>query len=272
MDVQTHASLKPGSWIRIPIIYDAQCSTEIANAYHHAIIICPLLEIGFNAAGRIVHKLHITSTNKLYDCSKYEVIKEPSSYEDCEEIIRRAMRYYGTGKYSQMFNNCEHFASYCFNNKSESKQVKQNVWNSTTHFHEWLQNSSVVTNSILWLSSYNVISEKTVDKVCESNHEIGKVNEKIIEFCQHKAEENKIENQYHIKKLNDEQQEEQKEDESDQEEQGNVLDINEIAIVKDAKFVQQTVIDNLNEHGKIKKNDIDNVIEQIKPILQKYYE
>lgn len=293
MEIENHKSIKPGSWIRIPIIYETKCKTQQKDAYHHAIMICPLLEIGFNATGTIIDKLHITSNNKLYSCDKYEIINKPLNYKECELIIRRALKYYGTRKYSQMFNNCEHFASYCFNNKSESKQVKYTLWNNTSSVHQFFQDrSSWFTNSMLFLNSFNIVSDKMIDKVCESNHKIGKFNGKIIDFCQDKAEENKIENQYDIKKMNDNDEnkknmeiddndendmemndvdveEEQKEEQELQENED--VDVDELQIVKDAKFVRGIIKDNLNNAGKIDKDKIDFIIDQIRPILIKYF-
>jgi len=275
MEIEKHKSLKPGSWIRIPIIYETNCQSEQKDAYHHAIIICPLLEIGFNATGTIIDKLHITSSNKIYDCSKYEIINKPKDYEQCELIIKRALKYYGTRKYSQMFNNCEHFASYCFNDKSESKQVKYTFWNGTSNIHQFIQNRSWFTNTVLFLNSYDIVSDETVDKICESNHKIGKFNGKIIDFCDDKANKNKIENQYDIKKMdqnNDENENIEQIHDEEKKEELDEDDIDQNEIVRDAKFVRNTIRDNLNEKGQIGNDKIDFVFDQIKDILFKYYQ
>eukprot|EP01083_Nonionella_stella_P065517 171747_1 len=269
MNIDQHKSLKPGSWIRMPIIYEATCKTEQKTAYHHAIMVCPLLEIGFNATGTIIDKIHITSDNVIYDCSKYEIIDEATDYPQCEEIMHRALKYYGKRNYSQAMNNCEHFASYCFNNKSESKQVKHTVWTNTSGLHQWLQQSSWFTNSVLFLNSFDIVSDQTVDAICESNHKIGKMNAKIIDFCDENAEKNKIENEYNIKKLqiNDDEKEKEQEEKVDQVE----MDVNQLQIVKQAEFVRNVLRSNLNEKGQIDSGKIQYIIDQIKPILFKYF-
>eukprot|EP00486_Rosalina_sp_Unknown_P006734 CAMPEP_0201572412 /NCGR_PEP_ID=MMETSP0190_2-20130828/15652_1 /ASSEMBLY_ACC=CAM_ASM_000263 /TAXON_ID=37353 /ORGANISM="Rosalina sp." /LENGTH=75 /DNA_ID=CAMNT_0047998121 /DNA_START=425 /DNA_END=652 /DNA_ORIENTATION=+ len=49
-------------------------------------------------------------------------------------------------------------------------------------------------------------------------------------------------------------------------------DIDQNEIVKDAKFVRNTIRDNLNEKGQIGNDKIDFVFDQIKDILFKYYQ
>ena len=261
MELRKHASIKPGSWIRIPIQYETKCNTQQSNAYHHAIIICPLLEIGFNAAGTIIDKLHITSTNRIYDCSKYEIIDEPSDYKQCEDIIRRSLRYYGARKYSQMFNNCEHFASFCFNNKSESKQVKHSFWSSTSSLNQYIQRSSLVTQTVLFLNSYNIVSDTVVDNVCCTSHKLGKLNANIVDFCEQKANENEIENEYNIKGV----------EETFEHLKIVKNEVNEHAIVEDAKSVRMTIRENENDKGRIDNDKIECIINAIRPILRKYY-
>ena len=251
--------LKAGSWIRVPIQYDRRCQTEQTGAYHHAIIICPLLEIGFNAAGSIIDKLHVTSSGDLYDCSLYEIIKEPKDYEHCEEILRRALKYYGARKYNQMFNNCEHFASYCFTGKSESKQVKQSLWSGTSKFYRFIQSSSLMANAALFLNGYDLVSDEFVDKLCIADHQIGKLNGKLADFCDDRVESNKMENVYDIQKVGAAQEEKQDED------------CKVKGMVQEAQFIRSFIKKHRNAKGRIEAQEISQIMESVKIITSKYY-
>ena len=72
-----------------------------------------------------------SSINQSYDCSRYE----------CEDIIRRSLRYHGARKYS-------------------------------------FQRSSLVTQTALFLNSLNIVPDAVLDNVCCTSH---KVNENEIE-------------------------------------------------------------------------------------------
>lgn len=267
--VSKHERVSPGSWIRIPIQYEAHCNAVRENAYHHAIIICPLLEIGFNAAGTVIDKLHITSSGELYDCSTYEIVNQPKDYGECEEIIGRALKYYGARRYSQMFNNCEHFASYCFTGKSESKQVQQSFWSGSSGFYRFFQNSSVVTNAVLMLNGCQLVSDEFVDKICVADHQIGKLNGRLADFCDEKVERNNIENEYDVQKIEGVDQgvvnEEEHHDIDQDLHKG--TDIEDIGIVKDAKLVRGQLKAHLNEKGRITKESIPAILKNIKSVL-----
>merc|ERR1712013_269966 len=112
-------------------------------------------------------------------------------------------------------------------------------------------------NAVLFLNSYDIVSDKSVDRVCNANHRIGALNEKVVDFCEEKAESNRIENVVDIKRLADvvaevdEVKDDVVEEEEKQSNEEENVNVESIGIVKDARIVRAAIKSHLNEKGRI---------------------
>mmetsp|Transcript_42409 Transcript_42409/g.131898 ORF Transcript_42409/g.131898 Transcript_42409/m.131898 type:complete len:419 (-) Transcript_42409:36-1292(-) len=96
------------------------------TAEHHAILDCIEREV-----------IHY---NRSCTSGKFAVVREPlddfmrsfgacreiqipSSQEHAQEVLKRARSRIGEARYSMLFNNCEHFAYWCFSGEGRSDQV-----------------------------------------------------------------------------------------------------------------------------------------------------
>ena len=85
----------------------------------------------FTENGQVIH---LTSNNLIEEISlekftegrSYRIKKYHSQFSR-REIINRARSRLGSENYSLLFNNCEHFVTWCIYGQAESKQVQQGV-------------------------------------------------------------------------------------------------------------------------------------------------
>lgn len=83
--------------------------------------------------GRIIHysegiikieRLDRYLSKENLSITNVEYVNENSSFS-VKEIMRRAKSKLGENSYNLVFNNCEHFTTWVFHDKKESKQVKR---------------------------------------------------------------------------------------------------------------------------------------------------
>ena len=98
------------------------------------------------------------------------------------------------------------------------------------------------------MHSYDVVSDESVDRVCNANHRIGALNGKVVGFCADKAKSNRMENVKRVAdtEVNDVEQAEEKK-----------LDIENVDVDKDAKLVRAAIKSHLNEQGRIGLRGLD---------------
>lgn len=85
----------------------------------------------FTENGQVIH---LTSNNIIEEIPletftqgrSYRIKKYHSQFSR-KEIINRARSRLGSENYSLLFNNCEHFVTWCVYDQAESKQVQQGV-------------------------------------------------------------------------------------------------------------------------------------------------
>merc|ERR1712154_291974 len=96
----------------------------------------------------------------------------------------------------------------------------------------------------------------TVNKICDADHRFGKLNGKIAEICDKKAEENQIEKVYEIQEITNC---------NDCFEEKKCLDPeHETAVLTgDAKFVQLQIKQRINERGQIGKDNLQEIMRSI---------
>lgn len=98
--------------------------------------------------------------------TKYYVINYPSDKVrfSSEEIIERALSRVGEDSYNLVFNNCEHFATWCVTGRSESKQVKAvlSLTTTTAMVYRSISTASAATQIIgLTASSAKILTGTT---------------------------------------------------------------------------------------------------------------
>lgn len=81
--------------------------------------ICNEQVIHFTSNSRI----EIVSLSEFTDGNGYDIQKFHSKFSR-QEIVERALSRLGDDNYNVVFNNCEHFVSWCIHDKSFSKQIR----------------------------------------------------------------------------------------------------------------------------------------------------
>ncbi len=95
--------------------------------YHHGIYIGKNKVIHFNGEllrGKANAKITITTLNEFLKGGNLEIVKYKIGINEVE-VLKRANSLLNKGDYSILFNNCEHFASYCFTGIGISKQINK---------------------------------------------------------------------------------------------------------------------------------------------------
>lgn len=95
--------------------------------YHHGIYIGKNKVIHFNGElfrGKSGAKITITSLNEFLRGGSLEVVPYKIGIDEVE-VLKRANSLLNRGDYSILFNNCEHFANYCFTGVGISKQINK---------------------------------------------------------------------------------------------------------------------------------------------------
>jgi len=100
--------------------------------YHHGIYIGEDLVIHFTGdiLNKMISKIEKTNLATFSKGDELEVVE----YKLCKPInwtVDTAYSFIGKKDYNLIFNNCEHFATYCKTGKNESKQVKNAAKNVT---------------------------------------------------------------------------------------------------------------------------------------------
>lgn len=111
-----------GTWVAYPFSPINKESRDY-RPEHHFIVVTPHLAIGYSRKKGITFE--DISFDNDFTYHKYKVINETNDESKQKEILKRCIERLNEKEYNLLFNNCEHFASYCFNGKSISKQVIQ---------------------------------------------------------------------------------------------------------------------------------------------------
>lgn len=82
----------------------------------------------FNMLKRKKGKIMRHSLERFLDGKQLLVAKYQGKTLHPEETIKKARAHIGDENYSILFNNCEHFATYCKTGEKKSRQVKKGVW------------------------------------------------------------------------------------------------------------------------------------------------
>lgn len=92
------------------------------TGYDHYAILCEdglAIEYSVRAGGRVIVRI----IDDFLAMGLVEVIAMPQSRHEQEQILARAWSRAGESHYNLLFNNCEHFATWCFYGVSTSSQV-----------------------------------------------------------------------------------------------------------------------------------------------------
>ena len=101
---------------------------------HHGLYIGNGEVIHYSGFSEVFDKglIEVTSIDEFAQGNTYTVKSHLFAIYDPEERVTRAFSKLGEDSYSLVFNNCEHFVSWCFNGVKSSSQVNDVVSNTAT--------------------------------------------------------------------------------------------------------------------------------------------
>lgn len=70
------------------------------------------------------HRIMRTSLEDFHEGREIEIVQQSTVFPP-EEVVKRASSRLGDNTYHLIFNNCEHFATWCINGKPHSQQVEK---------------------------------------------------------------------------------------------------------------------------------------------------
>lgn len=103
------------------------------------------------AAGLRAGPVEITDWESFSQGKRTYVKHHHSRVFNHKQTIKRARSRLSEDKYNLLFNNCEHFISWCIDGKASSPQVNQAVFGVVTHGLLRQGFSRIVTTSIIQL-------------------------------------------------------------------------------------------------------------------------
>eukprot|EP00931_Biecheleriopsis_adriatica_P104229 TRINITY_DN78923_c0_g1_i1.p1 TRINITY_DN78923_c0_g1~~TRINITY_DN78923_c0_g1_i1.p1 ORF type:complete len:219 (-),score=45.58 TRINITY_DN78923_c0_g1_i1:38-694(-) len=120
----SQVQLSPCAHIAVVLPSNQKLGPAAGILEHHAVLDVAAREVIHYLPDKESNRVQVSSLQAFEeDFGTWRVVALPSSLLHGQNILERARSKVGEAEYSLMSNNCEHFATWCFNESASSAQV-----------------------------------------------------------------------------------------------------------------------------------------------------